>query len=64
MRELDHLKNFKNYKFCKVFTINFFSRKLSTVALLIPNISAAECASSLVLKAPVGALIATSASIT
>ena len=35
-------------------TLSF--RKLSTVALLIPNISAAECASSLVLKAPLGAL--------
>ena len=54
----------KTINFVKFSPSTFFSRKLSTVALLIPNIYAAEYASSRVLKAPVGALTATSASIT
>ena len=54
----------KTINFVKFSPSTLSLRKLSTLALLIPNISAAEYASSLVLKAPVGALIATSASIT
>ena len=57
-------ESLKTINFVKFSPSTLFSRKLSTVTLLIPNISAAEYASSLVQRAPVGALTATSASIT